>query len=46
MLLSRKTRVADVTAKLVAAELALVQAGNALRELRELVEAGASKVAP
>jgi predicted nucleic acid-binding Zn ribbon protein len=46
MVLSRTRRVADVTAKLVAAEQAMSVATDALRELRELVQAGAGKLAP
>jgi len=44
--LSRTRRVADVTAKLMGAEQAMVLATEALRELRELVQAGAGKLAP
>jgi len=46
MVLSRTRRVADVTTKLMGAEQAMVLATEALRELRELVQAGAGKLAP
>jgi predicted nucleic acid-binding Zn ribbon protein len=46
MVLSRTRRVADVTTKLVCAEHAMTLATEALRELRELVQAGAGKLAP
>ena len=46
MILSRRTRVADVAAKLADAEAALIRASDAMRDLRELVETGAGKLAP
>jgi hypothetical protein len=44
--LFRRTRVADVAARLAKAEAALHEASVALDELRALVEVGAGKVAP
>jgi predicted nucleic acid-binding Zn ribbon protein len=44
--LSRARRVADVALSLATAETSLAYATTALRKVRELVEAGASKIAP